>query len=179
MTKTTITQALAEIKTVAKRIDTKVAGVTEHLMQPAALRDPLERQGGSAKYVTEERQAINDLLALQVRIRRAIADANISNSITAGGQTRTIAEWLIWKREVAPKQSAFLRSLFNNIRNERLRAQAKGASIVTAGQDTKPADVVVNLDEKALIAEIEQLDTILGTLDGELSLKCATIFIEY
>ena len=38
-------------------------------------------------------------------------------------------------------------------------------------------DVVINLDEKALADELEGIETTLGTLDGQLSLKNATTVI--
>lgn len=176
---TTITQALAELKTLTKRIETKAAFITEHLMRTEALKDPLARQGGAEKLIAEERQAMRDLWDQQVRIRRAVEDANIANTITVGGQTRSMAEWLIWRREVSKEERQFLRNLFTSITLQRRQQQSKGASVVSAGQEAKPIDIVVNLNEKALADEIEKLEEILGTLDGELSLKNSTLSVSY
>lgn len=178
-TTTTITQALREVKTITKRIETKTQFVAENLMRPEALKDQLAKQGGSDKVIESERQAINDLWVQQVRIRRAVEDANIATHVTVEGETRSIAEWLIWRREVAPKQQAFLRSLSTLISRQRQQAQAKGVNVVSAGQDAKPVDIVVNLDEKSLMDSMEHLEVVLGNLDGLLSLNNATVKIEY
>lgn len=143
------------------------------------MRDPLEKQGGSAKFIEQERQAIDDLWAQQIRIRRAIEDANIANTITIDESTRPIVEWLIWRREVAPARQLFLRSMAQLISRQRAETRGRGATVVVAGQETKPTDIVVNLNEKALMESLEQLDSTLGQLDGLLSLRNATINIEY
>lgn len=52
----TITEALAEIKTIGKRIDSKKQFVTSHLARQDGVKDPLEKDGGSAELLKRERQ---------------------------------------------------------------------------------------------------------------------------
>jgi len=188
MTKTTtVTQALSELKTIGKRITAKEESIQRYILRQEVLRDPLDRQGGSAKHIAEERQAINDLCEQQVAIRRAIAAANVASSLQIEGQSRSIADWLVWRREVAPARQRFLRGLASIIDRSRSEAQRRGidrtvygnvAAMASTG-DQKPGDIVVNLNEQELAQQIEQMETMLGSLDGLLSLANATLKIEY
>lgn len=177
----TITEALAEIKTVGKRIEKKRAFVGGFLARQDGVRDPLEKDGGSAKVITEERQGIADLESRIIGLRRGIQRANDETAVTINGVTRTISEWLTWRRDVAPGQKAFLASIQGGLANVRNQAKQQGAAMISATAitaDTKPTDIVVNVDERAIGDEIEQLEDTLGQLDGQLSLKNATVLID-
>lgn len=73
------------------------------------------------------------------------------------------------------KFSAMVSQKLNEIRRE---AQQKGSTVVPAGEASKPNDVIVNLSEIELTKEAEEMEEILGVLDGQLSLKNATVTIE-
>jgi len=180
---TTITEALAEIKTIGKRIEKKRQSVATYLARDLRLKDPLEKDGGSVKFVAEERQGIHDLSVRVVNIRTAIQKSNLATPTTIAGVTKSVAEWLTWRREVAPGEQSFLTSLNNGIRTIRDKAQRDGARIVPAGGDSTPeskgVEVVVNVDEKLLLSAQENLETVLGELDGRLSLLNATTVIEF
>jgi hypothetical protein len=64
----------------------------------------------------------------------------------------------------------------------RTTAQRSGSAVIqnvaSVTQDAKPTDYIVNIDEARLAKEIEDLEETLGTLDGQLSLKNATVMIE-
>lgn len=172
----TITEALAEIKTLGKRIEKKREGIVPFLARQDGIRDPLEKDGGSLAYVAQERQGVGDLTQRVIVLRRGIQKANDTTTIILGGTSRTISEWLTWRREVAPGEQAFLaklRSTLNGVRNE---AKRQGSSVVgAAGVAQQPQDFIVNISEQALSAEIEMLEETLGALDGQLSLKNATV----
>lgn len=177
----TITEGLAELKTLQKRIEKKREYVGGYIARQDGMKDPLEKDGGSAAMITRERQAIADLEGRRVAIRTAIQKVNQTTPITIAALTKTIAEWLTWRKEVAPGEQAFVTGLRQRVMQARTQAQQKGWGVVSATvttADTKPTDVVINVDEAALAAEAEQLETILGTLDGQLSLKNATVMIE-
>lgn len=174
---TTITEALADLKTIGKRLEAKRAFIQGCLMRQDALRDPHEAAGGSRVVIARERQAIFDLETRSISIRRAIMRANDATTIKVGAYERTIHDWLVWRREVAPGQKAFLHAMATKIRMARDEMQKKGLQFAT-GAENKPTDVIVNVTETELAAEIEQIEEILGTLDGQLSLKNATITID-
>lgn len=174
----TITEALAEIKTIGKRLESKRQFVQQYLARQDAVRDPLQSQGGSVAALRAERQGISDLQARLVALRAAIQSGNVSTSVTLGINTRSIQDWLTWRREVAPGEKQFLNAVRASLASLRQQAMNKGVAIRGAAEQTSaPTDVIVNIDERSLASEIEDLETTLGALDGQLSLKNATTFI--
>jgi hypothetical protein len=177
--KMTVTEALAEIKTIAKRLEKKRAFVLSFLWRQEKLKDPLAKDGGSPEAIKKEMQGIGDLENRVVSIRRAIQHANDTTSITLeGGAQRTISELLTWRREVAPGQKKLLEDIRTAIDAVRRDATKKGLQVTATAQEAKPDDVVINVNESALAKDIEQMEIWLGHLDGQLSLKNATTMIE-
>ncbi len=171
----TITEGLAEIKTIGKRIEAKRSFVMKYLHRQELLKDPLAKDGGSAEVVKRELQAIDDLEQRIIDLRAAIAAANVSNDIEIKGVTRPISEWLTWKREVANERLGRLRSMSEHISKVRREASTRGLNITKTSTEEVSTDVVVNVDELQLSREIETAEEILGYLDGQLSLSNATI----
>lgn len=184
MAEITITEALQEIKTINSRLEKKRSGIGRYIGRDARLRDPFEAEGGSEKFIREERQSIADLEKRLVGIRLAIQTANLSKSMTLNGETRAVADWLTWRREIATGQKAFLGAIYQMIQTNRAQVQQKGGKVIAAAsaqvnmEPNAPPDVVVNVNEQALIKEIETLDAHLSTLDGKLSLFNAATIIE-
>jgi hypothetical protein len=176
----TITEALAEIKTLVKRIDSKRNFIQEYEVRAESMKDPLEKDGGSFSSVASAFQAIDDLEIRLVSLRRAIAVANDETKITVEGVDKSISEWLIWRREVAPKKEQFLHGLAYKLASVRdqLRRQPSTSWNKPMLEQEKLVDIVVNLDEKKLSDDREQLKNILGQLDGQLSVKNATVQIK-
>src|SRR3954471_20733780 len=114
MTPITITEALADLKTIQKRVAAKQAAILQSLCRQDAVKDPLLKQGGSEKYVAEQRQAMTDLLVRHLAIRVAIQAKNLATQLTIGTQQRSIAEWLTWRKEIAPTINNF----YTNIRRQ-------------------------------------------------------------
>lgn len=175
----TITEALAEIKTIGKRLDAKRAGIMPFLARQDAVRDPLEKDGGSLSFIASERQAIGDLNTRIIALRRGIQHANDVTIITIGGMSRTISEWLTWRREVAPGEQKFLSGLRAQLNGLRDNMKRQGAAVLAPGATAQaPTDVIVNISESDLASQIEALEETLGVLDGQLSLKNATTTIK-
>lgn len=59
MAQTTITEALAEIPTIEKRIEKKSEFILNYLYRQSAVRDPHEKDGGSSTLIHRELQAIH------------------------------------------------------------------------------------------------------------------------
>lgn len=174
----TITEALAEIKTISKRLEKKRASVLQYLIRQEGIKDPLEKTGGSEAFILAESQSIRDLEQNTISLRRGIAHANDTTTLTVCGTTRTISEWLTWRREVAGGVQAHIASLRNQIAAARRQAQQTGAKVVAGNTPADaPTDYVVNLDEVKLNQSWEDLDTILTTLDGQLSKLNATTLL--
>ncbi len=180
----TITEALAEIKTIGKRLEKKKQAVLSNIGRDSRLKDPLE--GGSVEYVARERQAIEDLEKRIVAIRTAIQRSNLATNCTVGDNTLTVQEWLNFRREVSEKRQLFLNSLNMAIKQIREKVQREGgrvvaanvAALATVDGGKPPIEILVHLDEKKLLEEQEGLEKTLGDLDGKLSLLNATTVIE-
>lgn len=180
MRKMTITEALAEVKTIGKRVEKQRDFVGKFLTRPEQLKDPLAKEGGSESLIANALDSIRDLEQTVIRIRLAVADANAKNTIKIGNVEKSIAEWLVWRRDVAPRHEQFLATLSTNIDRQRQFAQTKGGTVVAANSaEVKPTDIVVNIKESELHKEIEEFQGTLGALDGQLSLKNATITIQF
>lgn len=174
----TITEALAEIKTLLKRIQSKRQFIQDYLFRMENVKDPLEKDGGSVVAITREVQAIHDLEARIVELRRNIQKANEATKVTIEGEERSIADWITWRREVAPAHQNFLHKLRTALNAVREQARRQGSSVYgPASQAEKPSDVVVNINEQQLAKDAERLESVLGQLDGQLSLKNATIMV--
>jgi hypothetical protein len=186
MTQITITEALAEIKTIKARTAKKRQAIMGYLARDAKVVDPMEKSsGGSVEYVRAERQAIQDLELRLVRIRTAIQRANLDSKLTLHGFELSVSHWLNWRRDVAADQKSFLTAMYSTVLTHRQNALNRGyvaESAVSGSANITPDGakglLVVNVDEKALLAESEQIETILGDLDGKLSLFNATNVIE-
>lgn len=175
----TITEALAEIKTIGKRIDKKREFVMGFLYRQEGLKDPLEKEGGSIETIRRENQAITDLENRIVILRRGIARANEATEVTINGKTNSIADWLTWRRDVAPGIQQFQGMVRGRLNQMREAAKRSGSAVIQQNvtSDAKPTDFVVNIDEAGLAKDIEGMEETLGTLDGQLSLKNATVMI--
>src|SRR5205085_8044020 len=93
----TISEALAQIQTIDQHIARKQSLIEAYLFRDAALRDPLERDGGTPGLLAQELQSIGRLHERKILIRRAVQAANQRAVISHGTQTRSVADWLVWK----------------------------------------------------------------------------------
>ena len=168
---------MQEIKTLAKRIEKKRKFIEAYLWRSNQIKDPHEKDGGSHMLIKKERQAILDLENNIINIKRRINMANAATHVTICGETRTIADWLIWRRELATKRKRFLESVQLTVQSARSRATQRGIQVSDDPYKAGVNDVIVNVDEKLLAEEIERIEEILSSLDGQLSLKNATVQI--
>jgi hypothetical protein len=178
MTQITITEALAETKLIKNKIAKKKEYIGQNLGRLDNSPDLLESLGGSEKAMAAELQAISDLRTRLVTIRTAIQKANLENCITVKNKTMTIAEWISWKREVLIEQLPYVQEMQNGIRNFRHQNETNPRCI----KDEKTGEVKVlkllmHVNAVEIMKEAELLGEIRDTLDGQLSLKNATITV--
>lgn len=180
----TITEALAEIKTIGKRLDKKRQAVLSNIGRDSRLKDQLE--GGALEFVKRERQGIEDLEKRIVSIRTAIQKSNLVTTATVGDNTMTVQEWLNFRREVAAQRQMFLSSINTAVKNVRDKVQRDGGKVLGAAVATAvastgeraPIEIILHVDERALLEEQEGLEKTLGDLDGKLSLLNATTIVD-
>jgi len=173
----TITEALAELATIDKRLSKKSEEMKPYVAHDDQIKDPFIKTGGSEKYIVEQRQSFNDLQTRKINLRGAIARANAETMIQIGKQEMSVADWLVWKRECYGVKSGMLKGLLSHVQGARAEAQKRGVGFVKQESVSVPEDIVVCLDEQALIEELDELEETYGRLDGLLSLKNATTTI--
>jgi hypothetical protein len=175
----TITEALAEIKTTGKRVETKRDNTLKYLARESRVKDPMEQEGGSTTFIRQERQGIADLEQRIVDIRTAIQEVNLTTKLSLNGVSRSISEWLTWRREVAQGQKAYVNKMISGVNGIRQQVIKEGRKFTDKESDLSlPTDVIVHVNEKALLEEAEKLEQTLGELDGKLSLLNATTTIK-
>jgi hypothetical protein len=172
----TVAEALAEVQTIRRRIDKKQQLIAAYLLREQQYRDPLRAEGGSAAVLAGELRSVAALHERTVLLRRLIQNAYEGTAVSFGGRTRSLADWLVWRREVSARRAGFLKALSTRIHKARLSAARRGRA--TAAPADKPRDVVVHLNEQELAQDIEGLEELLGYLDGQLALKNATVTVE-
>jgi len=174
----TITESLAEIKTINARIAKKREAIMRYFIRPNVMRDPMEKEaGGTEGFIQRERQGITDLEQRIVTIRTAIQRRNLETSVTVGETSRPVQQWLNWRREVAPGQQGSFRALMGRIDQARQQGRRDGKALTTS-QEPSADGILVLLNEKELAEQAEKLEQTLGDLDGKLSLMNATTTID-
>ena len=171
MSKLTITEALAEIKTIGNRIQKKREFIAQYISRPETVRDPLDKEGGAEKLVGEAVQSIKDLCVRIVNLRHAIQCANMSTMLSIDGQSQTIAEWLVWRRDVSKILSEFWNDLGTKVSQHHYQ-------MANAVKTLEVVSAVIMYPANKVAQEQEHIQKVLGELDGQLSLKNATVFIE-
>lgn len=172
----TITEALAEIKLIDNKIEKKQEFVYGNLFRAKHLPDPL---GDTTAKVVAEVQAVADLRTRRVKIRKAIAQANLATEITITGKTQSIFEWLTWKREVAQNELGFMRAIHSKTKAA-IDAVTKAPKFYKdeATQENKILEITPALDYSLFVTAEQETQEALDKLDGLLSLKNATVMIE-
>lgn len=173
----TITEALSEINLVQKKIQKKQETVLANLVKPKHVKDQLEAQGGSKQFIQSEVQAVSDLTRRLVMLRGSIAKANIENSITVSGKTDTIHNWLTWKRDVAQKQIDFYNKTHITVKHELDKLMRQPQVYKDDAGTTHLLEVEPNVEYGDYVKKAEETQEAFDKLDGQLSLKNATITV--
>ena len=174
MTQMTITEALAELKLIGAKVKKKRQNIAKLAVRWSNEEDPIE--GGSNATVARERQSITDLLERGVRIRSKIQSANLASLVTVGPTTRTVADWLIWRREFAADSLGLLSDLDSQYQNTQKLFRTNPQR--DPNDETRVVTPVFNFEIEGVLTEQVEHNDILNSLDGKLSLHNATTTIE-
>ena len=172
-----ITEAMSEIKLFAKKIASQRDFVLRNLKREDRIRDPFEKDSTTQEAMVKAAlQSISDNEKNIVAYRFAITKANMDKVVELEGMSMSVAEWLIWRREVLPLRKQLLGTLANQIANIGVEQQAARRQF--PGRDDEqvmPTNYIINVSDKWLILEIEKLDAIEQRLDGQLSMLKANV----
>lgn len=178
MAEMTISEGLQSIKTATSRIAKKRAEVQTRIAYDGRLQDPLAKAGGSEEFIKSELQAINDLEGNVLKTRLAIQKANFDTELTIGKFTMTVAGWLVWRREISGNRSQYYNTVNREVQRLRQAVLTAANTRAALNAEDKIVDVKVNVNEKKWAEESEELDEVLGQLDGRLSAFNATHTID-
>jgi hypothetical protein len=92
---------------------------------------------------------------------------NEATQLTIEGSTKSVADWLVWKREVAPNITKELTLLLAGVQLARRGAPQK----TTVDQ---PEPIISHLNERVVMEALTAVQNILSVLDAELSVLNAT-----
>lgn len=148
-----ITRALAEIALQKEQIVREINFVKEHVSLPANRIDPLANDGGSQKVLQSKMQSIRDKADYVGRLRRAIAHSNAETTVEVDYITKTVEEWLIWKRDIYPLL---------------LQATSSVSTTLTRSQLSKE-EVINFLSPDEAFENLRELQNIYNRLDAALS----------
>lgn len=171
----TITEALAEVNLLKKKIADSEMSVRSMLLRAEHVPDVFQEHGGSKEMVAKTQQSVSDMRRRLVEIRHKISKANIENEISINGRTMSIFDWLTWKREVYPSLESSLKTQLSDLQ---VAAKRETDSPQSWKDSEGKIHLVVwlrNVDQKTLQDEYNSLVDTFGRLDGQLSLKNATI----
>ena len=173
----TITEALAELKTIQKRIEKKRDFILDNIGRPEYMKDPFVETGGAQETLSREFQSIKDLEQRTVLIRSSVLSKNLSTDLEVCGQVRPIQDWLTWRKEVSGGCKSFLSRIVKRITEGRQEAAKRGSAVSESG-GTSPNDLVLHVSEVPTREELEKIEEILGELDGKLSLINARTMVD-
>ena len=176
MEKMKITEALAEVKLIEKKIESKKTFVVSNLTRVDGMPDPL---GDGPKALESEMQSITDMQKRLVSIRAAITKANLAHSIKVNEQEKTIFDWLTWRREISAKHLTFLNQVHSSLKLKVDQSQNAPQAAKNDKGEMFLVRLLTNLSYPEMLQKAQELQAMLDKLDGQLSLKNATIEIEF
>lgn len=174
----TITEALSEVNLLKKKIQESDQAAKGCLVRVAHVQDPYEKHGGSVEQYAKSTQSSNDLRRRLVDIRSKISKANIENQITINDQTMSIFDWLTWKREIYPELLKASQDQIGTLRESLAKEANRPEVWKDENGNTQLVKYVRNADLKLLEDKQNRLVDTYGKLDGQLSLRNATITIQ-
>lgn len=174
----TITEALAEINLIKKKIEDGETGVRSILVRASHVPDFYQEHGGAPLMIQRTQQSLKDLRKRLLDIRSGISKANIENKISIDGDERSIFDWLTWKREVYPSLEKSLKEQIQTLKKSAEEETNRPQVWKDEEGKTKLVSYVRNADLRTMEDEYSKIVEIFGRLDGQLSLKNATITIQ-
>lgn len=179
MEKMTITQALAERKIIRSRIEREYSEMSRYMVREDNRIDPLEKIGGSEKYIKERQQAIDALIERYVRMMKAIHVFNTSTMVEFAGRTRTVDEWLTYHKDLVSTQIGSC-LLIQKVVDSALKTNDKVMVVAgKRGETEKPVQVVINTNPVAFNENISNLMEMKDRLWSMLSMLNAKTEIEF
>ncbi len=175
-----IANAMAEIKLAIRKIASNREFILRNLVRDAERVDPFAKDGSTqAAQIASKLQAINDNARRVVALRSAIGKKNIETLLEIEGIEMSVAEWLIWRRDVLPQLRATMEEIVRQIAGatnpDSMASTRRRLSGERVDGTTKWE---INISEQLVHEELQKLDAIEERLDGALSVLNANTFLD-
>lgn len=182
-----ITQALARLKLVRKRIDTAIGDGEFIKMKTKKVSFDVDE---FARHAKASHQSFKDLLTFYNKIKSAIVISNATTNVTIGGKVYTVAEAVERKRSIVFEKTLLERmKLQHNIVQRAFEAHqvAEQARVerllsVELGKDAKTNPETIKVlsdsflaDNKATIVDPLHLETLIKAMNEEIELFETTV----
>jgi hypothetical protein len=179
--KKTISEAMAELKLINAKVNKKTQFIKDNCVSYNHVEDPYKKDGGRHELIKQEEQAIEDLLKRYEVIREKIMEANLATEITINNISKSIYSWLVWRREVKEKQDS-LYNTYQRVESATRELEQRPQSYKKEDKDGNILNEFVKMTSNIKLdkyrKELDNITEAFEKLDGILSLKNATIFIE-
>ncbi len=179
--KKTISEAMAELKLINAKVEKKIDFIKSNCVSYNHAEDPYKKEGGRQELIKQEEQAVNDLLKRYELIREKIMKANLDTDITINDTTKSIYSWLVWRKDVKENQERLYKT-YEIAENKNSELEARPQSYKKEEKDGTVINEFIKLTFNIKLdkyrKELENISDAFEKLDGILSLKNATIFIE-
>lgn len=179
MEKLTITQALAERQIIRSRIEREFNEMGRYMVREDNRIDPLEKSGGSEKYIKERQQSIEALIERYVRMVKAIHTFNITTNVEFNGITRTVDEWLTYHKDLVSINIENLLKIQNLIENA-VKTNDKVMVVANKrGETEKPVQIKINTNPTEVFESLTKMTETKDRLWSMLSMLNAKSEIEF
>ncbi len=182
-----ITQALAEIKLLRKRIDNAIDSGEYIAMKTKKMMFDSDKFVANAK---SSFQSFQDLLTRYNKIKAAIVISNATTSVTIAGKSYTVAEAVERKRSIEFEKSLLSRMMlqYNDVKKRyeahQVAEQARVERLLSVelGKDSKTSPDTIKILSESFLAENKadivdplKLETLIKTMTEEIELFETTV----
>ena len=182
-----ITQALAEIKLLRKRIDNAIDSGEYIAMKTKKMMFDSDKFVANAK---SSFQSFQDLLTRYNKIKAAIVISNATTSVTIAGKSYTVAEAVERKRSIEFEKSLLSRMMlqYNDVKKRyeahQVSEQARVERLLSVelGKDSKTSPDTIKILSESFLAENKadvvdplKLETLIKTMTEEIELFETTV----
>ena len=165
MDKMKLIEAMKELKLIVAKISRNREETIKYSSGLSNEKPVFETEKAQSEYVARLIQSTEDLVKRYLDLKSAIEYTNLKTKVTIHGETRSISEWLVYKRNLA------------GIRHHAYQAANDSVALGRKSKDAaalKDVQIVRYYDEAVMNAKLRNLIEILGSLDGTLEVINAT-----
>lgn len=166
----TIVEGLKKLRVLEKRAESTTVAISEYSSKVSTEKPAFGSDAEQRQEVSGRVQANLDLVEDMLKLKRRIDTTNLAVELKIGGQTRSIADWLLIKRKLGGIILGTIMALSTRT-GDRRRMEMRGSSM---GPDNAPVHVERMYDEAVKNKQLREWQDRLAEIDGRLEVVNAT-----